>query len=254
MNDERKYKKVCYILFSILVVVVIFTSVIIYKQTDRIKNVESRIDNNLYNDPDNDHIISSEDSLDIYFEDSNESKQTSNISKIEEKNNIKKDSKEEDKESESVVINYLKDKYEILKQSITKDNAKKVFIEIVDFLFYNGKIKGYTFNELSSKVKVEASNICTNIEIEIYKRFPDVIDNTKSKYKEKKNYFINIYNESIDKYCSDNRKKCDDIKNDYDKIKEKFNKTFIYLKENGKRGIDNIKIKFDNFYSKFKNR
>lgn len=131
--------------------------------------------------------------------------------------------------------------------------AKKVFIEIVDFMFYDGKIKDHTLKEITSKTKVEVSNICTKIVIEIENKFPNLIDETEKKYSEKKNYFVKVYKEAIEKYCSNNKNKCDDIKNEYEKTKEKFSKIFSYIKDTSAEKVQNIKDRFDDYYTKFKN-
>lgn len=53
-----------------------------------------------------------------------------------------------------------------------KDKAKGVFISLVDFIFYDGKINDITFNELTDKGKEKVLNIASNIDIKIENKFP----------------------------------------------------------------------------------
>ena len=56
----------------------------------------------------------------------------------------------------------LKKKYDEVNNNSwndVKDKAKEYFITIVDFIFYDGKIKGHTFNDLSSTAKLKIISI-----------------------------------------------------------------------------------------------
>ncbi len=147
------------------------------------------------------------------------------------------------------VISYLKDKLENVSSNMTKENAKNLFIEVVDFLFYDGEIKGNTFSSLTAKGKMEATKLCTSIEIAIEKKFPGAIDETKDKYIEKKNKIIDKYNELINNYCSSKSDICDSFKSSYEQMKESFSNTFKYIKDIGEKTKD----KLNNWYSNIKN-
>ena len=49
---------------------------------------------------------------------------------------------------------------------------KGVFISLVDFLFYDGEIKGVTFDELTSAGKEKVLQIIHSIDEKIEKKFP----------------------------------------------------------------------------------
>lgn len=61
------------------------------------------------------------------------------------------------------------------------DKAKGIFIDLVDFCFYDGEIKGYTFNELTDKGKTQVLKIVNRIDEKIEKKFPNYKDNINAK-------------------------------------------------------------------------
>lgn len=177
------------------------------------------------------------------YKEKDKSTVASNIVKQQE--SINKELSKED----NVVINYLQEKYEDLSSKVTKENAKALFIEIVDFLFYDGEIKGYTLSDLTNRGKLEVISLCTKIEMKIEEKHPGAIDETESKYKDKKEKLISKYNEHIDKYCNNNSEVCESFKTTFEDIKKTFGKTFDKVKEYGSKG----KEKLNNWYSNFKN-
>jgi len=65
--------------------------------------------------------------------------------------------------------------------SSLKDTAKEIFITSVDFIFYNGKINGITFDELSNKGKEKVLNIVFSIDSKIEDEFPGYKNTISSK-------------------------------------------------------------------------
>ena len=67
-----------------------------------------------------------------------------------------------------------------------KDKAKGVFISIVDFLFYDGEIKGIKFNDLTEEGKKRVLELATDVDSFIMTKFPmykeDIADVTKTAY------------------------------------------------------------------------
>ncbi len=64
-----------------------------------------------------------------------------------------------------------------------KDKAKGIFITLVDFLFYDGEIKGITFNELTENGKAKVLQLVNAIDEKIEKHFPGYKDTISSKTK-----------------------------------------------------------------------
>lgn len=67
-----------------------------------------------------------------------------------------------------------------------KDKAKGVFINIVDFLFYDGEINGIKFNDLTDEGKKQVLMLAGNIDTMITNKFPtykeDISTTTKAAY------------------------------------------------------------------------
>ena len=227
--EEKKYKVAFYsLLFFILGT--ICSGLVFYNMTkENEKYNESKIDDKSLNEK-----------LDKKNDDT-----SSFIEKVEKENeSINKELSKND----NIVIQYLSEKYEEISSSRSKDTAKKIFIEIVDFLFYDGKIKNYTLKELTNKGKLEVINWCTKIEIEIEKKYPGAIDELDTKYKDNKESIMYKYNEYIDTYCRENSKTCDKFRESLSNVESAFKKTFNIVKEYSIEGVD----KFKNWYEKFK--
>ena len=64
-----------------------------------------------------------------------------------------------------------------------KDKAKGIFITLVDFLFYDGEIKGITFNELTENGKAKVLQLVKAIDEKIEKHFPGYKNTISSKTK-----------------------------------------------------------------------
>lgn len=56
--------------------------------------------------------------------------------------------------------------------STIKSESKEIFVTLVDFLFYDGEIKGVTYDELSDETKVKLLEIANNIDTKIEARIP----------------------------------------------------------------------------------
>lgn len=139
-----------------------------------------------------------------------------------------------------------------------KDQAKGVFISIVDFLFYDGEIKGVKFDELTDSGKKKVLNLANEIDELIVKKFPDYkedISEFTSKAYTKASELIkkganNVGEFSKDKLGEENYNAIIDAKDDLvDYTKSAFtiigdfsSKTWNYTKE-----------KIKNWYEEFRN-
>lgn len=114
--------------------------------------------------------------------------------KAEEKNLNKEESSIKNYSKEDNIIidefNQVKDKVSDILNSENvnnaKDKAKGIFISIVDFIFYDGEIKGVKFSELTEGGKQKVLEIADNIDSAICKKFPnykeDISTITKNAY------------------------------------------------------------------------
>ena len=146
---------------------------------------------------------------------------------------------------DDLVISYFKETKEKLENSNLRESAKQNFITIVDFLFYDGKIKGHTFNELSNKAKLQVLKLALTIDSYIDKYFPnykEIIKNTTGKVS------TNIKAKVIEKYlniitmiCNNDIDTCNQAKSDFQDMKKSFSITWELIKEIAKSGTTHLK-------------
>ena len=230
---DNKYKTLFFILLSVFITTII-TSTIYYFLNNNIVNkkekepkIEEKNSNNIEEDKAIKETIKEED-LENTTKDTNEI-ENDNI-EIEKNDN-----------ADSEVLSYLKEKENEVYSKITdgtyKENLKNIFIEVVDFLFYDGKIKDHSFNELTEKGKLEVIKIVIKIEDKIEQYQPGLVDNIGNKYTNIKSKIIELYDEKVNEYCSNHMNLCSQAKKDYNSIKNSF-----------KNAFNTAKNKISNFY------
>ncbi len=159
-------------------------------------------------------------------------------------------------ENEIENINYT----ESNKESI-KEKLKENFIVLTDFIFYDGTIKGKTFNELSSDAKEEILELYEKIDNKIENVYPNYKEEIKdtstkaySKAKEMtislKEYLKKSYIDSIgeDTY----QKEMEIIKDTKDQVKEKAEPIIDTAKEKTKETYAKTKDKLNTWYQGIK--
>ncbi len=97
--------------------------------------------------------------------------------------------------SEKDVASYFKDMEKAVDNMLSSDSAKNmkkdatdIFITGVDFLFYGGKIKGYTFDELSADAKADVIKSMQTIDEKIDKKFPGYKEDISKEYNKGKGW------------------------------------------------------------------
>ncbi len=162
--------------------------------------------------------------------------------------------KTENKNADAEVISYFQETDEVMSNTSLKDKAKEGFITIVDFLFYNGKIKGYTFDDLSSKAKLQILKIALSIDSKIEKYFPgykETITSTTGKiYTGIKSKIIESYLKITTKICNYDANTCDQAKLDFQDMKKSFSITWNLIKDIASSGIENLKEWYEIFSGK----
>ena len=120
--------------------------------------------------------------------------------------------------------------------------GKEYFITLVDFIFYDGEIKGIKYNELKEASKEELYREFCEMDELIMILAPNYKENISEKYEAVKDFTSDVYYKSLDKikeYIGEER---------YDKIGE--------LKDNAKEKIsdvkDKTKSKIKNWYEDFR--
>jgi len=168
----------------------------------------------------------------------------------------KKDNKVENKPvkyTEEDVISYFSNREKEIKNNqedkTLREKVKETFVSIVDFIFYDKEIKGYTFDELTTKTKLKIIEIALSIDNKIDKYFPDYKETIKDKYIDIKGKLAVKYLEFTEKLCdSVGSDVCSQAKEDFNTMKESFGFTWELIKELAKSGSDKVK----EFYESWK--
>lgn len=97
---------------------------------------------------------------------------------------------------DSTVINSLNETYDAIskseKGSTFTNNAKATFINLVDFLFYDGTINGVTFKELTDSGKGKVLKLVNEIDQRIEEKSPGYKDSISSTTKKAYNQASNL--------------------------------------------------------------
>lgn len=159
-------------------------------------------------------------------------------------------------ENEIENINYTESKKETIKEKL-----KENFIILTDFIFYDGTIKGKTFNELTTSAKEEILELYEKIDNKIesiYPNYKEEIKDTSTKVYSKaksmvislKDYLKKSYIDSVgeDTY----QKEMEIIKDTKDKVKEKTEPVIDTAKEKTKATYEKTKDKLNTWYQGIK--
>ena len=147
--------------------------------------------------------------------------------------------------SENNVIDYFNN----IDLSDVKDNLKEGFVNIIDFIFYDKEIKGYTFKELTDTAKNKIIAIAFKIDKKIDSYFPGYKDTIKEKTDSLKGKLALKYLEVTSSLCDKvGPDTCNQAKQDFNTMKKSFGFTFEFLKELA----TSCKNKVKDFYEKWR--
>lgn len=166
-------------------------------------------------------------------------------------------------EKDNIVIdelnNTLKNIEESTRDENFKDKASSTFISIVDFLFYDGTIKGISFDELTEKGKEKVLEISSKIDVKLEEKCPgykEKISNSTSKAYQKASKIIKKGAKNINDFAKsalgdENYQAIIDAKDELVKYsKESLN----YVTGAGSKVFNNTKEKLNEWYQNFKNK
>lgn len=178
----------------------------------------------------------------------------------ENKNTIKNDNYNE---KDNIVIeelnNTLKNIEESTQDENFKDKASLTFISIVDFLFYDGTIKGISFDELTEKGKEKVLEIASKIDVKLEEKCPgykETISNSTSKAYQKASEIIKKGAKNINDFAKsalgdENYQAIIDAKDELAKYsKEALN----FVTGAGSKVFNETKDKLNEWYQNFKNQ
>ena len=157
------------------------------------------------------------------------------------------------------VINYLEsveEKSEKLKAG-NESKAKGVFIGLVDFLFYDGKINGVRYSELSDSGKKKVLGISSSIDTKLETKFPNYKEHISKKSKEAFNRASVVIKSGANKLSNFSKEKLGSenynsiMSSKKDLIEYTIEATSIIGETTGKITA-NLKDKIKNWYENFK--
>ena len=143
--------------------------------------------------------------------------------------------------SEQDVIAYFETEERSIDGTTWKEKAKNTFTNVVDFIFYEKEIKGYTFKELTTSAKLKVIELGLSIDSKIESYFPDYKNTLSEKYQNIKGKLAYFYLEITSSLCeSVGETTCNQAKEDFNNMKESFSFTWELLKELTKSGTDKV--------------
>ena len=156
-------------------------------------------------------------------------------------------------------INELTTKEEL--SILDKETLKNTFITLTDFIFYNGKIKGKTFNDLTTTTKEKVIDIYEKIDSKIESVYPGYKEkiketsqkaytNIKDKLLEVKSNITNVYKQEIGEERFNNQ--VETFNESKENMKESFEPVIDQIIEESKKVYENTKDKLNNYYQAWK--
>lgn len=152
------------------------------------------------------------------------------------------------------IISYMKQaNEEITKNSneTFKDKAKQTFILIVDFIFYDGEIKGITWDEISDAAKSKVVYYALIIDSKIDDTWPGYKDTFANKVDDLKARLIAKYMDLSTNICKNHPKECEITKNDFNILKKSLNLTWEVISKTFKYGYDKTTSFLKSWYEIF---
>lgn len=168
----------------------------------------------------------------------------------------------EETNKDEMVLKYYQDeetKIKRLLNSNDKDMKQKVsekVVTLVDFLFYDGEIKGITRADISDETKDKLMNIIEKVDTKIEKRFPDY----KEKISDKTSDALDFIKEKgtngihkLDDYLNQKVDNYDEFKDVANSIISNTKDDFSEVKDLAKSGFSKVKDYYENWREDVKN-
>ena len=168
--------------------------------------------------------------------------------------------KEEVTYHESDVVSYFEelnqniDTYKSSDNTTMKEKIKTGFITVVDFLFYDGVIKGHTFDELTGEAKIKVLTLALKIDNKIEEYFPNYKESIKDKTSAFKEKVAVLYLEATAKLCeSVGEDSCNLARENFKDMKESFGFTWEGIKKVASTSASKLSVLLKEWYQSIKN-
>lgn len=164
--------------------------------------------------------------------------------------------------NDTKVIETLEEAYNNIKNSeVTekfKVNAKATFINVVDFLFYDGTIKGVTFSELTDNGKTKVLELANKIDEAIETKVPnykDTIAAGASKAYKACSDLIKKGSSNLNSFLQSklSEENYNSIINSKDDLVYYTKNAVSFLKDTGSKLFSSAKEKLSDWYNRYKN-
>lgn len=248
-----KVSTICKLVLIVLLGSIIFWNYKNFKSESNLLNNQSKVilkgnTTNKEEDKKEEVIKDNEKQEEVIVNDSKEENNTKDNEEITPSNNDNRRSADDE------VIEYLNTTESYFSDVNYKEEVKKRFIIIVDFLFYNGKIKGHTLSELSNKTKLQVFKIMLSIDKKIEDYIPgykESIKNTSGKiYTSVKSKVVEQYLKLTTKICDNDKELCKNATRDFQEMKKSFSIGWSMIKDLVGTGTNNLKKWYEIFSGK----
>ena len=138
------------------------------------------------------------------------------------------------------------------------ESAKSTFITLVDFIFYDGTIKGVTFDELTESGKQKVLELASKIDNSLEEKSPgykDKISDTAGKVLNKASEIIKDNATNMDNFARESlgEENYQALIDASQKFKEKSKDALNFVQDSGSKILNSTKDKLDKWYKNFKN-
>ncbi len=163
------------------------------------------------------------------------------------------------KNQEKSLVSYFEDSIAVLENSKDKtdptvlEKAKNLFTEAVDFLFYGSSIKGYTFQDLTTKTKLKIVELTLKLDHKIDTHFPNYKNKIKEKATNLKGRAALLYLETTSKLCEGvGEDTCQEARKNFKNMKNSFGFTWDIIKEAATDVSTSLKTILSEWYQSIK--
>ena len=164
--------------------------------------------------------------------------------------------------NDTTIVNTLNDTLDTINNAKInesfKEKAKSTFISLVDFIFYDGEIKGVTFKELTNAGKNKVIELAEMIDQKLEEKVPGYKNSISSVYGKTLNKIKDMFKNDTDNLDELLKKTLDiddyySIINAKDEMKQKLSNAKTFITEKGSNIISSVKEKLSSWYENFKN-
>jgi len=245
---KKNKNTILYLSLGIMIGIIISLTILFFLDKYVISDDNELDKNNVYEDYNNvENNIEDDNNVENNIEDDNNSYEDDTNNNVTDNNNSNQD---EDLNNENTNVSPVSF-FENVEKSKDENVLKEGFIKIVDFLFYDGTINGYRFDDLTSEAKLKIMKIALSLDKKIDEYFPgykeSISSGAKKAYNSVKSFVVELYLDTTSKICTNDPQLCKYAKEDFAYMKEAFGITWDFIKNLANSGVDKLKEWYEIF-------